>query len=428
MKFTKNRARIRTSTRNRTITGNITRYGHIYIYIIIALMAVGCSAEFERERNEKDAFAMEKMTFVMIDTGIPMTKSDLPNENIISDLNLFIMNSAGTLEEKLYLLKNEIIENNGSYSCPVRLVAGEVYSIYAMANLGYQPDLMTAKDIESFRYYLSRPDDYKIGLPMSGSIKDVTVGQDELRIKMRRAMSKVTVNLDKSGLDDEITFKVTNVKVGNCPKVVALFEESGAGSEDEVFASGFARPSLPDNFFLCENRQPAGSALCSYIEIEAEYNSSAYYTKQGNHLVYRFYIGGEATPDVERNCHYTITVKPKGDGLGGVDVSDWRIDKGGLSIHYDGEPSITPHPSQYIECKRGDIVHVWCEVYPPDTDFDIGLEELEFDKERGIYDYVIDEDGHGVMLTMKNKGSGLLYMSAGEPVWKDVMFVVVCEP
>ena len=44
------------------------------------------------------------------------------------------------------------------------------------------------------------------------------------------------------------------------------------------------------------------------------------------------------------------------------------------------------------------------------------MEYLEDDKATGIYDYVIDEDGHGVTLVLTGPGSGLIYMEAGEPV------------
>ena len=49
---------------------------------------------------------------------------------------------------------------------------------------------------------------------------------------------------------------------------------------------------------------------------------------------------------------------------------------------------------------------------------------MEYDKERGIYDYVLDEDGKGVTLILKSSGSGLLYISAGEPINQAEMIVL----
>jgi hypothetical protein len=52
------------------------------------------------------------------------------------------------------------------------------------------------------------------------------------------------------------------------------------------------------------------------------------------------------------------------------------------------------------------------------------MEELEYDRERGIYDFVIDSDRKGVSLTLKNPGTGILYMTAGSPVNETGMLVI----
>jgi hypothetical protein len=46
------------------------------------------------------------------------------------------------------------------------------------------------------------------------------------------------------------------------------------------------------------------------------------------------------------------------------------------------------------------------------------------DKEAGIYDYVIDEDGHGATLTFTGPGRGLIYMEAGEPVNEAALWII----
>ena len=46
------------------------------------------------------------------------------------------------------------------------------------------------------------------------------------------------------------------------------------------------------------------------------------------------------------------------------------------------------------------------------------------DREDGIYDYIIDADGHGVTLILKGPGSGLVYMEAGEPVNESELFLI----
>ena len=61
---------------------------------------------------------------------------------------------------------------------------------------------------------------------------------------------------------------------------------------------------------------------------------------------------------------------------------------------------------------------------PSWTPFDIGIEYLEADKAEGIYDYVIDEDGYGVTLTLKSPGTGLIYMEAGYPINDAALFFI----
>lgn len=83
----------------------------------------------------------------------------------------------------------------------------------------------------------------------------------------------------------------------------------------------------------------------------------------------------------------------------------------------------------YINGDIGDTVRIRCNIFPPSTDFDIGLEYLEDDKDAGIYEYVIDEDGYGVTLILTGPGSGLIYMEAFEPINEAALFVIeVNEP
>jgi hypothetical protein len=49
---------------------------------------------------------------------------------------------------------------------------------------------------------------------------------------------------------------------------------------------------------------------------------------------------------------------------------------------------------------------------------------MDEDKAEGIYDYVIDEDGHGVTLTLTGPGSGIVYMEAGDPINDAALFII----
>ena len=135
------------------------------------------------------------------------------------------------------------------------------------------------------------------------------------------------------------------------------------------------------------------------------------YSRPDEYLVYRFYLGdGPKNFDIERNCNYHLTVKPENNGI--VENS-WRVDKTGLA--YYGDAHITIFPGNYIEGHVGEKVHIWAEVTPKGCRLEFGKEELEFDKSRGIYDYKMDKDGHGVTLELKSRGSGIVYVEAGTP-------------
>lgn len=93
-----------------------------------------------------------------------------------------------------------------------------------------------------------------------------------------------------------------------------------------------------------------------------------------------------------------------------------------------GEAWIKLYPGQFITGTNGERIHVWCDVYPEDTPVDISREDLDFDVERGIYTYEMDPDGHGVVLTLKENGTGMFTIDAGPPVNDGFLVIVVVNP
>ena len=371
------------------------------------------------------------MTEIVIETdGGYSAKAADPDEDIVSDVNIFIFNGDNLLEEHLYL------------------------DATSLDNMGFRLNCASLDELLDYRFYMAYPDDYRIGMPMSGSRTGIEfTGEDRMSVRLKRAMAKVSVRIDRGGLDDGIEFNVIRMQIGNCPRSALLFGESRAETDNGTYVSGFTRneyETFPLNtnvsgqtsgeisLYMFENMQgePLGdisgyeekvfddgdpmSRQCSYIELVAEYLSDGYYSLPGEGLVYRFYLGeGPSNFDVERNCHYHITVRPENDGLDG---SGWRVDKSGLG--YRGPVDMSVSPGNYIRGKIGETIHVRCNLVPDDTPLDIGLEHLEYDKERGIYDFKVDEDGKGVTLTLTGSGRGMMYFEAGYPV-NDAELIVV---
>lgn len=463
-----------------------------------------------------------------------VTKALDPDEEKISDINLFIFNSMGVLEHRLYL------SGSGAGSCNVRLLKNGIYSIYVCANFGYRINAASIEDLKNLKYYLAYPDDYSIGLPMSGYIENTKVTEDRIEIPLERLMARVTVRVDRSRLADDVEFNVRSIQVEGCPRSVYPFNRNHIRDPFDFFPSGFIRKDYETDIlntagydgksgkvclYLLENMQgdllPGNTdekakvlpdnapekEFCSYIEIKSEYLSDAHYTQSGKYLIYRLYPGeNPGNFDICRNYEYNICIIPEGTGLDG---DEWRIDKSGiensaktlelsystLNFSYIGEstrivPYLTPEntegtrlywdsddksvatvssdgtvtakgegkcsvicyaadgsgcsaecmvtvnplpyymkifPGNFIRCEKGEIIEVKCEYFPNDTPFDIGIEELEYDKNRGIYDYGISEDGKAVTIYTKERGTGLLYMETGYPVNQSEMIVLVID-
>ena len=378
---------------------------------------------------KSESTASDDETMLRIDIGAPLTKSDSPpSEDIISDVNLFVFNRDGQLEEHKFLRSGQIVQHLYGCDCAIKLIRGMNYSIYIMANLGYSPDLKTMEDVLSFRYWMSRPDDFRGGIPMCGHVDGIKADGKDINVRLTRSMAKVSLEIDRSRLDEDVKFEITEMEIGNCPRSVTMFGTSGVRNEDDIFPVGYMKYKMPTELYLLENATPESLDRASYIEISAKYDSKEKYTKEGDHLRYRFHIGDDEERSVNRNTHYRITIVPEKDGLGGIGVSEWRIDKSELSTHYPGQPYLIQHPEGYVECHIGDRIHLWCDVYPPDTPFDVGREFLEDDHLEGRYDYEIDEDGFGVWLTMTEGGMGWVEMRAGEPVNDGALWMIMCEP
>lgn len=372
------------------------------------------------------------------------TRSQDPDEELITDINWFIFNEDGLFEESGYLSRRTVLLS-GSSDIEASLLKGVEYSVYVCANMGYEINsITTLSELTSQRFYLAYPDDYASGMPMSGVwTGSVTEDGEVIEIELERMMAKVSVCMDRSSLDDDVTLNVRSIQVGNCPRSALLFGESAALSSSDVFSNGFIKTyedaddlnideslgvSREVSVYMLENMQgdllpdaqddsdkvlsSPYSSVCSYIEIKSEYISPDYSTPAEDYLIYRFYLGESVGNfDIRRNCHYHFTVKPEGDGLSGT---GWRVDISALEAVTEG--TITIQPSDVIYAEVGDSLHVWADVTPSTAVVTIDEELLEVDVENGLYDYEIDEDGRGLMLWFKATGTGMVYMEAGSPV------------
>ena len=383
---------------------------------------------------------------IIFDAGELQSRSMDPNEDLISDISLLIFDADGNAEECIWLPDAES-------ETTVSLIHGATYSICACANFGYQVYADHIDELKEITYYMAYPDEYVEGMPMFVCNQGFVAGTSgKLTLKLERLMAKISLKIDRSRLSEDVTMNVRAARIGNCPKSVRIWAPSRVTDHDQCFASGFSRNEFETSLlniaesgmisgtvdlYMLENMQgemspvisedqekvfPPGDVrndICSYVELELEYMSMSKYSSTKN-LVYRFYLGeGLNNLDVERNCHYSITVRPEDDGLSG---DGWRVDKSGITDR--GPAWLKAYPQSYIIGNIGDRIHIWCEFSPPQAPFDVGIEYMEDDRAEGIYDYEIDADGHGATLTLTGPGTGLIYMEAGEPVNDAALFII----
>lgn len=409
------------------------------ILLTTALLVSGCLPA----PVPAESFTELKVSF---ETDKLNTKAADPDEELISDVSLMVFDADGYAEECRWI-------PNAAEGTSLKLIKGNTYNIRACANFGYQVYADHLKELEEVTYHMTYPDEYREGIPMFACIDGIVAGDSDcLDIRFERLMAKISLKIDRSRLAEDVTMNVRSARIGNCPKSVRIVAPSKISSHDQCFSSGFGRSEFetvplnvsgPDkisgtiDLYMLENMQgdmdpvisedsqkvfpedDPRSGTCSYVELELEYMSASKYSAAQN-LIYRFYLGEDRNNlDVERNCHYTITVRPEDDGLSG---DGWRVDKSGLTDR--GPVTFTAFPGSYIQGNIGDKIHVWCEFTPSNAPFDAGISYMEDDKAEGIYDYEIDPDGHGAVLTLTGPGSGLIYMEAGDPVNEAALFVI----
>lgn len=426
-----------------------------YLMAIPAIMPAmaACSTDYMQVSSRE----IKETSIELSAAGSMESRSADPQENLVTDMNIFIFNDRGEMEADLYMESGQMQCSGDTYTVRTSLLDGGTYSIYAFANAGYNLDYDSENAVKEMKYYLTYPDEFRTGIPMSGKTEKVRIsGNVPVRIQLERTMSKISLGIDRSRLSDDVVFHINSVSIGGCPKSVRPFTSSSAESEYDTFIKGFSKSgmqvsALNEDYgngksgevsvYMFENMQgnllegissDSGKVLppshpkadvCSYIEIRADYASDSHYTLPGDELIYRFYLGEDRENfDVCRNTHYHFTVTPENDGLG---EDSWRVDKSGLNSYSPYYMKV--YPGTFIRGKIDESFHIRCEFYPASAPFDIGIEELEYDRKRGIYDYKIDDDGTGVTLWLKKRGSGMLYFETGHPVNQSEIITVIVE-
>lgn len=425
-------------------------YGHV-LRTVALMLCTGCGmTDGMTEAEVRDGHAQ---VHISLKGQEYLTRSEAPDEERISDVSILVFDSNGDAEFRQWLHDDGRGGGYPAEGLTVSLASGRTYTLCACVNFGYMVQADTFEELCSMRHHLAYPDEYREGIPMFACMEDVCIREDcMICLEPVRLMAKISLRIDRSRLSEDVDMQVVHARIGNCPKSVQLGGHSRVTDGSGCFDTGFSlddgqchplnttvygRTSGEVSLYMLENMQGEFAAhdiedcekvldeddpragTCSYIELGIDYMSDEHYS-YGGCLIYRFLLGESAEDlNIERNCHYRITITPEDDGLAD---SGWRVDKDALLPV--GVPGLKGHPASYIRGDIGDTVHIWCEVNPLFAPFDVGLDYLEADRETGIYEYDIDEDGYGATLTLTGPGTGLIYMEAGPPVNDAALFVI----
>lgn len=399
---------------------------------------------------EDDMVSPQKVTMDIILQGESYNTRTYSNDIAVHDLNIIIFED-GLTDMMIWTEGDSNIYND---KISVSLLKGHRYTVFAVANLGRRLEVKGRSDLDEEYFELADAEDICNRMPMTAWKEDIVAENGgTVSIRLTRMAAKVSIGMDRSLLNDDVSLTVVGARIGNSPRRASLTGTNKVIDRYGCLDKGFElneEECLPLNIsvngglsgeaslYLFENMQgefPTSISdaeekvfaegdpmadICSYLELEMEYRSNDLIGYDSN-LIYRFYLGdGISSLDVERNCHYHMTVTPSGDGLSG---GGWRVDKSGIG---PATPVFAIYPGEILQGHIGDTLRIWCEYYPRSAPFDPGIEELEFDRMRGIYDYIVGENA--VTLTLKSPGTGIVYMSAGHPVNQSGMVIITVYP
>lgn len=270
--------------------------------------------------------------------GIGVKSKDPGDENKISDINLFVYNSvSGFLEAHVYIDSR----NYGKVPLTVDLLKNVRYDFAVCANFGFKPKAPESLEaLKEMRFYLTYPDEYGTGIPMSGMIRDIIPKDDGMSVNMTvtRLMAKIGIAIDRSKLNSDVRMNVSRLSIGGCPKSAKPFADSKPAGRNDIFENGFFKDGRAADFLNIEASEgksqevyvymleslggdrpsnldnPAAAAIYPYIELKMDYVGTENNTAKW--LVYRFCIGEkEGNSDIRRNTTYHFTVTPHGNGL-----------------------------------------------------------------------------------------------------------------
>lgn len=236
----------------------------------------------------------------------------------------------------------------------MELTQGE-YNIYVTANMDGFEAPSDEKDMESVCYEIDSFSDLSKGLPMcwKGSATMRAGEVTTVSAQLSRLVSKVEFKVEMGVLEG---LDITSVRVRQGAGHIRPFMTGGsrmlsaeeAMDGDHASEEDIRRLMSGESicFYVTENCQGKllegnedpwlkvpyeigdASELCTYIEMEGQWNEDAFYEGR---VIYRFYLGEDAVTDfnVKRNSIHNLTLYLEEDSF---DKISWKIDASQMDI------------------------------------------------------------------------------------------------
>lgn len=342
------------------------------------LLTISCTTEYEKETPYESVNIDYNFTLT-IDGRTISTRSLIADENSINDLNVFIFDaSTGQTVSFKYFPPSAM----GNLSIPMTISGpsgNRIFAFIANAGSSIGSSVTNLTALNNLKKTMTSGTDFLSGGRMVMSaitdtkVINVTPGTTNGTyalgtINLERLTAKVTVVIEKSGLDASTLVNVRSIQLKNVPLVYSYIAPNSPTTTSTTFVNGDnitvndgnlepVDPSgnnLPHNYatplYMVENMQgtralptnvpgeectssktqiPLHPSQCSYIEVVCEYRTTLPTGERDGLVTYRVYLGIDNNGnhwnnfDVKRNIWYQATLTLT--GRGGADEVSWRI-------------------------------------------------------------------------------------------------------
>lgn len=317
---------------------------------LFTLLLIGCIPVLdEQERPEPSGESMVEVPFD-IRYSLLLRSTITPEETSVKDMNLYAY-CDGKLASYRYF--------EGEEPLSLKLLYGQVYNLYALANMG-QVEAPLEEDVfrQECVYEICEIWDLDHSLPMAwehdGFILDSY--SPRVGVELERQVAKVVLSIDKAALGG---LEVRAVSLHQSSSAVWPFKYPEGSYISDPYQT-YMGDSASDSdiirlnnggqvhFYALENCQGCllegntdpknkipdmigdRAELCTYLQLQCSFVDGGFY--QGN-VLYRIYLGQDAYSDfnVRANSVLNVTLSLTDDGLN--DLS-WRVEPD-ISINQD---------------------------------------------------------------------------------------------